>query len=272
MKTNYKNKLASVLFLVGAMLIFNPIYSQETKKAKVCSDTIAVKKGWNFLVEPYFMFPNMSGTVGLGNLPDVTFNADPSDILGNLHMGAMLYLEAGNEKWNVNSDLLYMNLSEGIDPTTLIANGEVKAKQLGFEVAGLYKITPSIQVGIGELINSIESEVNINRNVIGGGTTNISGKISETWTDLLIVASFVNKPGQRFLYKLRGEIGGFGISGDTNTAWQVQGYAGYRFSELFQLTAGYRVIGLNYATGTGSDRFVYDVDTYGGVVRLGFNF
>ena len=107
--------------------------------------------------------------------------------------------------------------------------------------------------------------------MIGGGTGNSRKTLSETWVDAMIIASFVNKPGSTFLYKLRGEVGGFGISGDSNFAWQVQGYAGYRFSELFQLTAGYRVIGLNYATGSGSDRFLFDDDTYGGVVRFGFN-
>ena len=48
------------------------------------------KSKWNFLVEPYMLFPNMSGTVGLGSgevVPDVTVDASSSDILGQLKMG-----------------------------------------------------------------------------------------------------------------------------------------------------------------------------------------
>jgi hypothetical protein len=34
-------------------------------------------------------------------------------------------------------------------------------------------------------------------------------------------------------------MSGFGIGSEF--AWQVQAYAGYRFSRLFQITGGYRV-------------------------------
>jgi hypothetical protein len=270
MKTKFKfNQSKTLVFL---LLMSIGVNAQEATTEATPKTDFPVNAGWNFLAEPYMMFPNMSGDVGIGNLPDVSFNADPSEILGNLHIGAMLYIEAVKGKWNVNTDLLYMNLSEGIDPSALVSTGEVSAKQLGWETAGLYSVRPCLQVGVGILLNSIESDVNINRNLIGGGTTNVSASLSETWFDAMIIASFINKPGAKFIYKVRGEIGGFGISGDSNFAWQVQGYAGYRFSELFQLSAGYRVIGLDYATGSGSDRFLYNVDTYGGVLRFGFNF
>ena len=269
MKTKFKINVS----LIVAFLMFANIslHAQEATAEVAATTDFPVKEGWNFLVEPYAMFPNMSGKVGLGNLPDVSFNASPSEIFSNLKMGAMLYLEATHGKWNINTDLLYMNVAEGIDPSLLVDNGTVSAKQLGWETAGLYSVIPNLQVGVGILMNSIESEVNINRNMLGGATTNINKTLSETWVDAMIIASFVNKPGSKFLYKLRGEVGGFGISGDSNFAWQVQGYAGYRFSELFQLTAGYRVIGLDYATGSGENRFLFDDDTYGGVIRFGFN-
>ena len=270
MKTTFK---MNVYFLFAFIMFANAsVHAQETTTEITPSTDFPVKPGWNFLVEPYAMFPNMSGKIGLGELDDVSFNAGPSEIFSNLKMGAMLYLEATHGKWNINTDLLYMNIAEGVDPRAYVVNGEVSAKQLGWETAGLYSVIPNLQVGVGILLNSIESEVNINRYMIPGGIGNSNKSLSETWVDAMIIASFVNKPGSKFLYKLRGEVGGFGISGDSNFAWQVQGYAGYRFSELFQLTAGYRVIGLDYATGSGSDRFLFDDDTYGGVIRFGFNF
>lgn len=257
MKTNFK---MNATLLIAFFIVFTTsTNAQETATEVVSSTVFPVKEGWNFLVEPYAMFPNMSGKIGLGDQPDVSFNAGPSEIFSNLKMGAMLYLEASHGKWNINTDLLYMNVAEGIDPSLLVANGTVSAKQLGWETAGLYSVIPNLQVGVGILLNSIESEVNINRMMLGGSSTNINKTLSETWVDAMIIASFVNKPGSKFLYKLRGEVGGFGISGDSNFAWQVQGYAGYR------------VIGLDYATGSGSDRFLFDDDTYGGVVRFGFN-
>ena len=86
----------------------------------------------------------------------------------------------------------------------------------------------------------------------------------------MIVARIKSQPEQKFAYQLRGEIGGFGIGSDL--AWQIQAYAGYRFSPLFEMTGGYRIISLDYENGRGTDRFMYDVDTSGPVIRFGFNF
>jgi hypothetical protein len=52
----------------------------------------------------------------------------------------------------------------------------------------------------------------------------------------------------------------------------MQAYAGYRFSKLFQATAGYKIISVDYNKGDGDDRFLFDMDTFGPVLRLGFNF
>lgn len=273
MKTNFKHTVLQLSAIVMLSFTANAQETTTTKTTAAAATEIPVKSGWNYLVEPYAMFPNMSGDIGLGNLPNATIDVDSDQIFSNLKMGAMLYLEASNEKWNVNSDLLYMDLSKGVKSSALIGNGTVSAKQLGWEVAGLYKVKPWLQFGVGMLLNSIKSEVNINQNnILGGGVTNRTKEISETWVDPMLIAVFTNQPGKKIIYKFRGEVGGFGIGGESNFAWQIQAYAGYRFSELFQIQGGYRVIGLDYENGTGENRFLYDVNTYGPVLRFGFNF
>jgi hypothetical protein len=52
----------------------------------------------------------------------------------------------------------------------------------------------------------------------------------------------------------------------------MQGYAGNRFSKLFQIQGGYRIISLDYEKGSGADYFLYDIETFGPIVRFGFNF
>jgi hypothetical protein len=236
-------------------------------------DTLVSKKKWHYLGEIYLMFPTMSGSMGIRNLPDVDLDVDAGDIFSHLKMGAMFYFEAANDKWAINSDLLYMKLGQDATPGTVIVSGDVTAKQLGWEVAGLRRVTPWLELGLGGLLNSLSTTVNITRNDIGEGTTSNSAEISETWFDPMLVARIMNQPDKKFLYLLRGDVGGFGLgSGSSNFAWEVQAYAGYRFSKLFQMTAGYRIIGLDFETGEGQYRFLYDVNTYGPVVRFGFNF
>ena len=182
----------------------------------------------------------------------------------------MIYLEASNDKWAINSDLLFMNLKQDVSPSTLINNGRVTAKQLGWELAGLRRITPWLELGIGGLLNSLEMEFNITRNQVGGGTSTQSGTQSKTWFDPMLIARLTTAPGKKFIGQFRGEIGGFGIGSDF--AWQLQAIAGYRFSKLFDMSAGYRFIGLDYSSGEGAKTFVYDMVTFGPMVRFGFSF
>ena len=141
---------------------------------------------------------------------------------------------------------------------------------MGWEVFGLYRVLPWLELGLGGLVSSVKAEVSIDRKVIGGGTTTLDASKTETWFDPMLIARIKNSGLQQFVYQFKGEIGGFGIGSDL--AWQIQAYGGYRFSELFEMTAGYRIISLDYETGSGQGRFMYDVDTFGPVIRFGFNF
>ncbi len=252
--------MRKALLIVG--IIFSSVIGLSQEKSS--------KKDWSFLVEPYLMFPNMKGQTGVGSLPDVSVDANPGDIFSNLQIGAMLYAEASTDKWSVSADFIYMKLKQDVKSSTLINNGEVTANQFAMEIAGLRRITPWFEAGIGGLMNSIKSGVNINVNTPGQGISNRNRELSKTWVDPMLIVRVKSDPAKKFLYQVRGEIGGFGIGSDF--AWQLQLYAGYRFSKLFQLTGGYRVIGLDYSKGSGNDRFLYDMDTFGPVIRLGFNF
>lgn len=232
----------------------------------------ATKHKWSFLIEPYLMFPNMNGTTAVGNLPDVSVDASPEDIYNKLQIGAMLFLEARNDKWAINSDLIYMNLEQEAESSNLINSGDVSAKQFALEVAGLRRILPWLEIGAGGIVNSIESSVDLVVNNIGPlPITNArSGNISETWIDPMLIARIKSNSSDKFIYEFRGEIGGFGIGSDL--AWQLHASGGYRITKLFQVAAGYRVISLDYTSGSGQDTFKYDVMTFGPEIRIGFNF
>lgn len=260
---NLPGLIACFLFALG-----QPLAAQEST---------AVQDGkWAFLIEPYLMFPNMEGTTGVGALPDVPVSANPGDIFDKFQIGAMLYAEASKGNWHVGTDIIYMKLKQDVEPGIVIANGKVTAKQFAWEVAGLYSVTSWLDVGVGGLLNTLKLETDINVNEIGGATNNRSRKVSQAWFDPMLIARTGSKPGSKFIYRFRGEIGGFGIG--SKFAWQLQANAGYRFSKLFQITAGYRFIGINYEknnTAEGilnNNRFLYDVNTFGPEIRLGFNF
>jgi hypothetical protein len=138
-----KKTVAFLLFIIISAVSF----AQE----------IAKEKKWKFLIEPYMMFPNMAGETGVRNLPSLDVDANAGDIFSKLQFGAMLNLEAKTDKWAITSDLLYMKLQQNATPNIIINSGRVTAKQLGYELAGLYRIAPFFEAGVGMRLNSINS-------------------------------------------------------------------------------------------------------------------
>ncbi|HUH27686.1 hypothetical protein [Gelidibacter sp.] len=226
------------------------------------------EKTWSFLLEPYVLFPFMNGDVGVGTLPNVTVDADVSDIFSNLKIGAMLYAEAHTEDWVISSDIIYMNLKQDVKREGIINAGSLQAKQFAWELSGLRTVLPWLDLGLGARLNSLSTEVGLTINK-PNEATNRNKKVSETWVDPILIARIKNASDEKIQYQFRGDIGGFGIGSDF--AFQLQAYIGYRFSELFQLSAGYRIISMDYEKGSEENRFMYDVDTSGPVVRFGFN-
>jgi hypothetical protein len=225
---------------------------------------------WEFLVEPYLMFPNMKGTVGIGTLPDGEVDAGIKDIFGRLQSGFMLYAEAQDGTWAFSSDLLYMKLKQDATPTKVINTGSVSVTESVWELAGLHRFLPWLEGGIGCRLLNINVDAEIVRNEVGGGTSGQQKEDAQTWFDPVLVVRMKLPDSGNLLLQLRGDIGGFGVGSDFT--WQIQAYGGYRFSDLLQLTAGYRILAIDFETGADQGRFLYDVTTSGPVLQIGFNF
>jgi hypothetical protein len=227
-------------------------------------------KKWNVLTEIYLLFPYMDGETGIGNRITVPVEAKPKDIFSNLKFGVMLNVEVRNNRWAVLSDLLYANLDQEVSPTTIINSGSVSAKQIIWEPSGLYRITPYLEAGAGGRLNFMETGFDVLRNTLPEGTEQIAESASKTWFDPILIARITKNIKDKWLFQVKGDLGGFGLGSDFT--WQVQAYAGYRFSRLFQLTAGYKILSIDYDKGADAERFIYNVDTSGPVIRFGFNF
>ena len=81
---------------------------------------------------------------------------------------------------------------------------------------------PFLEAGAGFRLNSIKVGTDIVANNGGGGTVTRSRELSETWVDPIIVDRIKSNQAKKFVYQLRGDIGGFGIGSDF--AWQIQAF------------------------------------------------
>jgi hypothetical protein len=258
--------LANPLFVTLCLVFLLhqiPTYAQTKEEVK----------SRKFFVEPYIMFPNMNGEAGLGDLPSMPVEANPGDIFSRLQMAFMLNTEVKLEKWSVTSDLVYMRLNQDIEPGLIINSGDVTAKQFIWEAAGLYRVRPFWEIGIGGRLNKLDMEANGKLNALpgpGGQQRAFNRKESETWYDPIIVTRLTTDFNEKWELTFRGDIGGFGIG--SSLTWQMQGYVGYRFSELFLLTAGYRVLYTDFERGESPEAFVFDMHQFGPVLKFGFSF
>ena len=215
---------------------------------------------WGLTVAPYFVFPNMSGETGLGDVT-VDVDANPGDIFDKLQFGFMMFLEMSNRDWAVGIDGLYMNLGQNGQTPILGRQTEVDMKQLAIQTNILRRVATWAEVGLGVRLNSIESGL-----MVAPGDVVLPGidvKKEETCLDPLIAARFTIPMQSKWRLGLQGDIGGFGIASDF--AWQVFPFVGYRFSPVFELAGGYRAIGMKYDTGEPgtTDYFLYDMVIFG---------
>jgi hypothetical protein len=260
---NLKARSSTTAVLCSIMLLFS-VFNQ------VSAQTAAPEKKWNFLTDIYLMFPYMDGETGTGDLLSVPVDANPGDIFSKLKMAAMLYIEAKTDKWAITSDLVYMNLNQEVTPGTLLNSGDVKAKEFIWEPAGLYRIIPFWEVGLGGRLTSLSTDIDARRNVFPAGTEEVTASGSKTWMDPIIITRLSAEIKQKWLFQFRSDIGGFGIGSELT--WQLQAYAGYRFGKVFQLTGGYRYLSVDYDKGADTERFVFNMASFGPVIRFGFNF
>jgi hypothetical protein len=246
---NTHKTLAAAVFICAASV--TPAQAQDS--------------GWHYVIAPYLMFPNMKGETGIGEFPNVPVDEDPGDIFENLQFGAMLYAEMHNDTWAFSSDALYMDLGADIREGTIISGGEVDVSQLGWELAALRRFTPWLELGIGATFNQIDVDVQMDV-----GPASLSFGTEEEWIDPSLIARATFPINDQWYFQTRANLGGFGVGSDL--MWQLIAEVGIKSSERWSFSFGYRVIDIDYDHGSGDDRFVYDMQTFGPQLKAAYSF
>ncbi len=227
-----------------------------------------VASAWEFVVAPYFVAANITGTSQIGRLPGTDLDVGTNTILENLHFGGMIRLEAlYRQRFGAFIDVAYMKLGAATD--TPLTGGRVRigARQLIAEGMLTYRLFQNQQTWVEAYAGTRYWDITLDINANGTVAGNFVQDWGDEWWDPVIGARFLHQFNDRWSVNFRGDVGGFGVGSEFS--WNLQGGVGYHFNDTWSVHAQYKGLGVNYENGkSGSASFAYDTITHGPLVGV----
>ena len=236
---------------------------------------------WSQEFQLYALAPWMQGDYSLGyktrrgregTLPG-NIDAGPDNIYKSLKMGFMGHYEAHHESnWGIWLDYMFMNLGKKVDngfnPLNIQSIGVFEGI---FEAFVTYR-TP-LKEGYIDYFGGVrwwDLRFDMSRTKINGET--LSPKRSFDWYDPVIGAVWVTPINENWHFRLRGDVGGFGIASDFTAAIEIG--ALYDIDKHWQVDMKFKSLWVDYEEGTEGrqDRFTYKTVSFGPVVGITYRF
>lgn len=253
---------------------------------------------WTYQFTPYGWVPWVQGDATIRGR---RFNvyASPVNVLEDLDFAWMSYMQAKNGALTLFADVIYGDLSSS---GSLVASRNFNGGNatLGAALSASYRFWIVEAGGMYEVMrwrtaHGARAPDTVLEMLAGGrywhqeldvdlalsGTTNINGLTVSgnraiassggvSWVDPFIGARMRWQPAPGEEVSLRGDIGGFGAG--SKFSWQALAAYNWRLCTQGALTldgyVAYRALAVDYAQGSGTDRYVFDVIQHGPVVGV----
>ena len=128
--------------------------------------------GWNFVIQPYFLVPAMDGSSAVGPI-NADVDISRKDVLSNLNMGFLGYLEASRGNIAFGVDTNYMNLDATPDARRINAD----IGQLAVQPMLFYRVGPWFELMAGARYNKIKVKIESTLPIIDGRSRSVAGWI-----------------------------------------------------------------------------------------------
>lgn len=257
--------LKNVLVTIGVLLFTLPGFSAASSE----EDN---RPSWTFDLEPYLMGTSIEGEASIGQATGVNIDVEFSDILETLNIAFMGHFEAHHKSgWGLWLDYGFMDLSQDTSgPEGGIVSADVRQGVL--EAFTLYRqelIKGNIDFIAGVRWWDNDIDVTVDSAMLSG--TGII-KVSADWLDAVVGARWTHHLNENWHFRLRGDIGGLGLSSDFTGTTSV-GII-YVLNDLMDINLTYKATWVDYEEGTKGtpDHFEYDTVTHGPILGLNFKF
>ncbi|MBL8899046.1 MAG: hypothetical protein JNM84_15510 [Planctomycetes bacterium] len=229
------------------------------------------EKTWHIEVVPYLWAPAMHGQVGArGATAPVGINqSEILDIMKDDLQGAFVtHGEFAKDRFRFLADFSYINLESST--STPLGQVESDMEQIIAELGVAYQVVDedlgdgyrlSVEPLVGARLNYLDVEVELR----GSGRED-SG--DQWWVD--------GFGGARFRVGAEEGPGVFGRfdagAGGSDATWNALVGMDWRIGGWLAFTGGYRWLSIDYASGSGNDRIVYDILALGPFLGISFRF
>lgn len=220
---------------------------------------VAEVGGWQFVFQPNLMLPTMDGSAAVRGF-DANVDVGARDVIENLNIGFLGYVEANNGTIAFGLDANYMNLDANPGSSRIRAN----VSQTAVQPMLFYRVVDNFELMAGLRYNNIYMKLDSDIVLIDGQDR------TKDWLDPIVGFRFSSPLGGSTSFSLLANVGGFGIGSDI--AIQTRPMLSFGVGSGISIDVGYQLVYMDYESGSGSDRFAYDVLTSGPILGVTFRF
>jgi hypothetical protein len=215
-------------------------------------------KGWHIDTSLNLFLAGMSGDVTAKGIP-ASVDASFGDILEHVEASVAGRVTVGRDKWFVSTEFSYLRV--GAEAPRARAD----MKQWLVEPSLGYAVSEYVSLFAGARYNNIDGEVR----VIGGPGLVATG-VQDWWDPIVGTQLRLPVYKDKLSLEARLDVGGFDVGSDLT--WQAHPYLNWRMSRRTSMQLGYRWMGTDYETGSGFNKFRYDVIVEGAQLGLSLHF
>jgi hypothetical protein len=225
----------------------------------------------------YLFATEITGDVQIADV-SAPVDASFSDIFDNLDLGFMGVVEHRRDKWSFLVDIAYLKVTDEDSHTVgpgIDIDLEAELAQTIIEGFAGYRFFDNaydstdlgIDVLFGARHTSLDIDLDLERAIPGGPSASTSRNKEEDWVDAVIGVRFQNDFRNGWGSSVWLDVG----DGSDSSSYQGLALATYS-SNAWKFFGGWRVLHLEYDTGSGESKFAVDLDYNGPMGGVSYRF
>ena len=248
--------------------------------AASCEDASACPRKWSVRVMPYGWVPGFDGDLTVRNVTtpvDVSVGKSLDIVVNHFDFAALGQIEATNGLFGFIFNGLYVNVSPGGEVRRLNFSSNLAITILDLTATvNLDRVPEALGLPEGSRFELLAGtrfvSLSSGLTVTGPRGNSASDSGTDDWFDPIVGCRFRVPLTQCLTAQVRGDVGGFGIGEASRFTWNIETTLEYRCSDRCSLIGGYRWLDIDHVSGSGTQRFGFDMNLNGPIVGLAFDF